>query len=257
MIQGTVLITGATSGIGEAYARHFASKGHDLILTGRRRDKLNRLQKELSGAFRIGVRLVFADFTRMEDIGKIVDIIRKEDRIEVLVNNAGFGNKKPFGEGGLEEQTAMILAHELASARFAHAVLPGMRRRKKGAIINVASMAAFMPSSIDSMYCATKSFLLTFSESLHMRFRKSGIRIQALCPGFIKTDFHARLGPQPRGMKDNGLIKWQDPASVVKTSIGYLKRDIPVCVPGFWYRVVLALVRFMPRGFYYRFAGKY
>jgi uncharacterized protein len=251
----TALITGATSGIGAAYARYFASQGYDLILTGRRKNLLMKFCWELAAECHINARPIIADISKLDEIARIVEMIRKEKDLEVLVNNAGFGNKRPFGEGGLEEQTDMVIVHDLAPVRFVHAALPQMLKNKNGTIINVASMAAFMPSPADSMYCSTKAFLVTFSESLFVRLKRKGIRVQVLCPGYTRTDFHEKLGIQASQLKDKGIVKWMTPDFVVRNSIRTLGGNNPICIPGFWYKVIFMLTRIVPRGLFYRLAA--
>jgi uncharacterized protein len=248
----TALITGATSGIGAAYAEKFAGLGYDLVLTGRNPEKLKNTGRALAKKYSIRVRNVFADFSDLKDVNRLVRFIRSRNDITVLVNNAGFGNLKPFGDDDLEQQTGMVLVHVLAPAKLVHAVLPQMKRNRKGVIINVSSMAGFAPSSVDALYCSTKAFLINFSESLYMGLKLYGIRVQALCPGFTRTEFHTRMGMKREDLKDKGVFKWMRPEDVVAASMKQLQRDAPVCIPGFWNRVLYYFIRILPRKLYYR-----
>lgn len=251
----TALITGATSGIGACYASHFAKGGCDLILTGRRMEKLKRAGKTLADTCNVRVETVKAELSDPGDIDKVVRLIRSSDDIEILVNNAGLGNLESFGGEEMEKQMRMIYVHDVASSKFIHAVLPGMKKRKTGTIINVASMAAYAPSAVDVLYAASKAFLVVLSEGLHMELKNSGIRIQALCPGFTRTEFHTRLGMKKGNLKDQLVFRWLSPEAVVNASIKQLRTNRPVCIPGFWYKALYFLIRILPRQLYYSIAA--
>ncbi|MBN1890497.1 MAG: SDR family oxidoreductase [Thermoflexales bacterium] len=250
------LITGASSGIGAAFARRLASQGYDLIITGRRKDKIEALAGELENTYGTAVELVIAELAAPEQVQELVQKIKATPELDVLVNNAGFGVLGDFAEGRIEEQVAMIDVHVLATVRLTHAALPAMLARGKGAVINVSSISAWTPLARNTLYGATKAFLTFFSEALHMELAGSGVRVQALCPGFTRTDFHARLGVEDAQRRDQGPIKWMSPEQVVDASLRGLERGTVVCVPGFWNQLIVGLLGFLPRRLYYRLAAR-
>lgn len=178
-----------------------------------------------------------------------------KQRIGILVNNAGFGAGKPFSKGEYADQQKLLRVHIDASTRLAHAVLPGMKARGEGAIINVASLAGFIPNPADALYSATKAYLIRFSESLQLELGEYGIRAQALCPGFIRTEFHERLGQGKDFNKRNrGIFQWMEAETIAEASLKALERRKPpvILVPGGFYRFLFALNRLLPRSFVYR-----
>jgi short-subunit dehydrogenase len=246
----TALITGATSGIGKAFAEEYAKQGYDLILTGRRGREIRKAAKDLSRRYRVEIRVVVAELSRRRDMAGLEAIARKETGIEVLVNNAGFGSKKRFLDDGIDASAAMVDAHVLAPMRLIRAVAPRMISRGKGTIINVASMAAFLPAAGSGLYSATKAFLHRFSESLFIDATRHGVMVQSLCPGFTYTDFHRKLGIRGRP-KSRGLLRWMSAEDVVKKSLAALGKGTPLCIPGFWNKVALRLIMLVPRRIFF------
>ena len=242
-------VSGATSGIGRAYAVCFAKAGYDLIITGRRLDKLNTLAHELRENFRICVRIIQAELSEENDIQKLIKVIEKHDNIYVLVNNAGFGSGVEFCKNNMAEHMRMLQVHVIVSVKLVYAVLPQMINRKEGTIINVSSLGAYLPAPGNSMYSATKLFLTSFSESLHMELHKQGIKVQCLCPGFTHTDFHARR-TSGKMAKSNGLM-WMEADEVVEKSIKSLSKHNIVFVPGIMNRILIAVTSLIPRRLYY------
>ena len=255
--EGTAVVTGASSGIGAAFARALAREGYNLILHGRREDLLRELCVELREIHGIHAEYLVADLGEGEGLRRLEERIRQTSTLALLVNNAGFGTTEEFREADIEQQEAMIRVHVLASVRLAHAAIPAMLTRRQGAIINVASVAGFMISPANVTYCATKAYLINFSESLHLELRASGIRVQALCPGFTTTDFHQRLGYD---MSDRIFRYFGTAESVVEDSLKALRRGKVICIPGVHYRLMVQAVRFIPRWLFYRlvaiFAGR-
>lgn len=247
------LITGATSGIGEAYARRFAPQGYDLIITGRRKEKINRVADEIELACAVDVEVIIAEFSDPEDVDALVQKVRNTENLDILVNNAGFATKRYFHNEALEGQQNMVQVHVLAPMKLTYAALPNMIAREKGVIINVASLNAFDPLPTATTYSGTKAFLTAFSESLHMELAGTGVKVQALCPGFTRTDFHERIGLHRSKQKNVGIIRWMSPEKVVDVSLTCLKKDRVLCVPGLWNRLLLFwLVKLVPRSLYYR-----
>jgi short-subunit dehydrogenase len=189
-MRKTALITGASSGIGAAFARKLAAQQYDLVLIARRKERLTSLATELHQQFHFDVEVLVADLSCPGDIEHIEQRIGELGALDMLVNNAGFGIPGTFVENPVERYLEMIAVHVLASVHLCHATLPGMIARGQGAIINLSSIGAFLIAPRDETYCATKAYLLIFSETLQAELAGTGVRVQALCPGFTDTEFH-------------------------------------------------------------------
>jgi len=258
MNNRVALITGATSGIGAAFAQHFAKEGYDLILTGLPRDKMSYSVEELKEKHNVNVEIIFAELANESDVSSIEDIIKRNDKIEVLVNNAGFGLVKLFWQDNIQNIENIIKVHINAPVRFIHAALPNMIRQKKGIIINMSSLSSFIPIPKDSMYSATKLFQNSFMESLHISLNNMGIKIQVLCPGFVKTDFHKNLSNDIAEMKKREIIHWMQPDEVVKISIKNLrKKNKVIVIPGLTCKILKFVYTILPYPVYYQIANKY
>ncbi|MBN2077823.1 MAG: SDR family oxidoreductase [Spirochaetes bacterium] len=253
MQRETALITGATSGIGRAYAERFARMGYDLVITGRRKRVIDEAARAIRKNHGVSVKVVIAEFTAEAGVRAVLDAIRREKNLAVLVNNAGYGIDGLFADLPIGDHLDMVKVHVTAALRFIHAVLPGMIERKKGAIINVSSLGAFAPSPINGIYGGSKSFLNVFTESLHLETRRHGIRVQALCPGFTVTDFHNKMGVEEE-VRGNRMIHWMNPEKVVEISMRCLEKGKVICIPGLRNRFLRALIAVVPRRFYYRVA---
>ena len=200
----TALITGASAGLGAEFARQLAAQGYHLILTARRLERLQALASQLQAQYGRQIEVLPADLSDPASVETLAARIRAAPDLELLVNNAGFSVNDRFSEGSLTKHLGMIQVHVLASAVLARAALPAMQSRGRGGIINVASVAAFLPIG-NPTYTATKGYLVNFSRALQNELLDSGIQIQALCPGFTYTEFHAtpelranRLPPKTR-----------------------------------------------------------
>jgi short-subunit dehydrogenase len=260
------LITGASSGIGAEFAHRFAGMGYDLILTGRREGLLEELCASLEGKHNILAGYVIGDLSKDRHVKELVDLIRRTRNLQVLINNAGYTRLEFFHEDDIDAQVDMIKVHDVAAVRLTHAAIPNLSSRAFGrntcapsrggaldypAIINVSSIAAFQIGARNLMYDATKAFLLNFSESLHLILRNTGIRVQALCPGFTKTQFHAKLGMDA----DHPIFhqyRFMSAKKVVEASLKCLKKDKVICIPGWRNRLITLAVRFAPRRLLYR-----
>lgn len=249
-------ITGATSGIGASFARRFAGDGYDLIITGRRKKKIHSLAKDISEKYNVDVKVIIAELSDRKDVHKIIDIISNNRNIEVLVNNAGYGIDKNFHEGDIRIQEEMVNVHINTPMNFIHAVIPQMIENKKGVIINLSSIASFLPIPTGAIYCGTKVFLNKFSESLSMELNNTGIKVQVLCPGFTRTDFHSKLNMKRSELENKGIIKWMSSDDVVKYSMKCMERNSVVCIPGFWNRFLVNLAKLAPDKLYYKIVTK-
>ena len=245
------VVTGGTSGIGAAFAEALAKSGHDLIIVGRREEIIRGVAKSIEVKFENTVEVRIVDLGVQEEREALVAEVARLGNIELLVNNAGFGHSADFGGEESKAQLEMLDVHVTASVNLISAVLPGMKRRKRGAIINVASVAGFFPMPRGSMYSATKAFLVSLSESLSMELSGHGIRVQALCPGMTHTDFHAQMGVAGRELQQRKLLVWMSAEKVVRRSLNALSRNRVVCIPGVAYYIIVRLFSHTPRWIYY------
>ncbi|MBI1994364.1 MAG: SDR family oxidoreductase [Deltaproteobacteria bacterium] len=187
---GAALITGASSGIGAAFARRLASQGYNLVLVARREKRLRTLSEEMQGQFNVEAQVFPADLSHPLDLERLEKRTAEIANLEMLINNAGFGAPGKFMEMQVEKSIEMIQVHVIATVRLCRAALPAMIARGRGWIINVSSIAAFMASPRNATYCATKAYLNLFSQGLQDELTGTGVRVQALCPGLTHTEFH-------------------------------------------------------------------
>ena len=247
MIKKTACITGASSGIGAAFAKRFAKEGYDLIITGRREEKLESLSNILSKN-KINVEVIISELSNDEDLDLLSEKIKKIKNLEILVNNAGFAKKNLFHEEDFSIHEMMLKVHNLALIKLCHAALPNMVSKGKGTIINVSSLGAFIPFPTNAIYSASKSFVKSFTESIHLELQGTGVKAQALCPGMTRTDFHEKMGFDKNIVyKDKGLMKAMAPDEVVDISLQYLEKDRVLCVPGGNNRFHTFLFKILPQ----------
>ena len=221
----TALITGASSGIGRAFANRLARDGYRLILVARRADRLEALAKEFGEQYGAGFEVFPADLTRSEELLAVEDRIAGEPGLELVINNAGFGTVGRFAELDADGEEAEVRLNVLAPLRIARAALPGMIERGRGGIVNVSSMAGFAPAPYMATYAATKAFVTSFSEGLHDELEGTGVRVQALCPGFTRTEFQDVAGA---GTDEIPNFAWQEAEEVVDASLAGLEKG-PWC----------------------------
>lgn len=235
------MVTGASSGIGAAFARRLARAGCQLILVARRHDVLRQLARELGGA-----ETLAADLTLEEDLARVEARIASAPELDLLVNNAGFGTKGRLWEAPLDGQERMHQLHVMATLRLTRAALAAMVPRARGGVINVSSVAAFGQSSGNVGYCATKAWMNSFTEGLDLELRAAGspVRVQALCPGFTVTSFHDTMGMSRQGIP---AWLWLRPEEVVDASLRGLERGKLFVVPGAIYKLVVTLEKLAPR----------
>lgn len=238
------LVTGASSGIGEAFARRLARDRYDLTLVARNKERLTQLADKLRSRHAVGVKVVVADLTKTQALRRVEREIESEDRLELLVNNAGFGTMGQFAELDIAVEDEEIRLNVLAVVRLTRAALPAMITRRRGAIINVSSMAGFQPSPTTTTYGATKAFVNTFTEGLHEELHGTGVQVQALCPGFTRTEFQQRANIDVSALP---AIAWMEPDEVVEESLAGLNRGDVLCVPGLLNRFLASTVMSIPR----------
>ncbi len=241
------LITGASAGIGEAIAREYAANNYDVILVARRKEKLEQLGEELSAAHSISTYIHCVDLSRPDSTQQIVQYLQTIQRdIEILVNNAGFGLAPEFTNTSWQEQASFLQLMLNTPCELAHALLPAMRKRGHGSIINIASMAGFAPAGRGhTLYAASKAALIKFSQSLYMENQKYGLHIVAVCPGLTYSEFHDVNGQ--RG-KLEALPKylWQSSEDVAKATFKAGQRSNPVCIPGPINKTLYILNKILP-----------
>lgn len=251
-MKRTALITGASSGIGAAFACHLAGEDYSLILHGRREDKLKAVLESLPGS---GHRIILGDLSDGKTIDGLIAAGR-EAGLSLLINNAGYGAGRDFLSDELDNQMGMLQVHCTAVALLCRGLIPGMIERGGGEVINVSSIAGeqSLPNSV--MYSATKSFLTTFTESLALELSGSGVRIQALLPGFTHTDFHDRLPEWEREKRSKGIVRWQPASDVAAFSLKQLRKKKPriIVIPGFYNKILAAIPHLLPRRMYQRIA---
>lgn len=241
----TAVVTGASSGIGEVYARRLAAQGHDLVLVARREDRLARLADELETSHGVEAEVLPADLAEAADLRKVEERIARAGDLEFLVNNAGFGTQGLFFQSDVQDGDRMHRLHVLSVVRLSHAALSGMVARGKGNLVNVSSVAAFGQSPGNAVYCATKAWMNSFTEGLYLELAAIGspVRVQALCPGYTLTEFHDRSGIG-RGHVPAGW--WMSAEDVVDASLRGLARGKLFVVPGRRYKVFVFLLKALP-----------
>ncbi|HYC33406.1 MAG TPA: SDR family oxidoreductase [Gemmatimonadales bacterium] len=245
MTKGVAVVTGASAGIGREFCEQLAARGHDLLVVARDRARLETLGRDLEGRHRIAVQVAAADLSVEDDIVRLAERLRAGEAPALLVNNAGFGTRGALADADPERQAAMVRLHALAPLRLSTAVLPGMVRRGSGGIVNVSSVASFVYSPGNANYCATKAYLTVLTEGMAAELQGTGVRAQALCPGFTRTEFHQRMNVSTG---DQPPFSWLSARGVVEESLRRLDRGGPVvCVPGLGYKALVPLIRLMPR----------
>ncbi len=228
------LVTGASSGLGAAFAERFAQDGYSLMIVARRVGRLEELAKNLKKKFATDVEVLQADLADRAQLKSVEDRIAHEPKLEVLVNNAGFGGYQPFVTLDPDKADELIRLQITAVTRLTRAALPAMVANRKGAIINVSSRLAFTGSLAApslprrAVYAGTKAYINTFTQILHSELAGTGVRVQALCPGVINTEFHERMGMDISHIPPSIVMK---PEDVVEASFVSLLHDEGVCIP--------------------------
>lgn len=244
----TALVTGASAGLGAEFARQLAASGHDLILSARRTDRLDALAAELRTAHAVAVTVIAADLADPAGpdalVAAVAAVAAAGLTVDLLVNNAGLGHRGAFATAPAAGQLATIDVNVRAAVALAHAVLPGMVARGHGGILTVASTAAFQPGPWMAVYYASKAFVLSFSEALHEEVKGNGVRVAALCPGPVDTEFAGLAGMTDMAIFD----KLATPADkVVRDGLAALAANRAVKVSGAVNAIAAGSVRFAPR----------
>ena len=235
----TALVTGATAGIGLAFAHRLAGRGHDLVLVARDVPRLEGVAEELRSSYGVAVEVLVADLVDRAQLATVEARLRDAERpVELLVNNAGFGLKQRFLDNDVEDEQAMLDVLVTAVMRLTHAALGPMVARGSGGIINVSSVAGYLPRG---SYAAAKAYVTNLSQWASSEYRSQGVRVMALCPGFTKTEFHQRM--QVR--RGSGFM-WLDVDRLVDDALKDFDKGRPVSVPGAHYKAIVAATRLIP-----------
>jgi short-subunit dehydrogenase len=250
MKRPIAMVTGPTAGLGEAYAKHLAARGYDLVLVARSTARLEALAQELTAAHGTTSEVLPADLALPASRAAVVERLAKG--VDLLVNNAGLSSSQEFWKVPAQELVDQINVNVVAVAEFARAALGPMVASGKGAIINVASIAGFTPGR-GSTYSAAKSFVITLTEGLAAGLVDTGVRVQACCPGFVRTEFHQRAGIDMSSTPDKA---WLTADEVVEQSLKDLDSGKLISVASLRYKALVALATFLPRPLVRRAASR-
>jgi uncharacterized protein len=241
MSRPVALITGPTSGLGAGFARRYAADGHDLVLVARDVERLDQLAAELHDEAGATVEVLPADLAVAADRDRVAE--RLAQGVRVLVNNAGFGTSGEFWSADYAMLQSQLDVNVTAVMKLTHAALPAMLEAKEGTVVNVASVAGLLPGR-GSTYSASKAWVIAFSEGLANGLEGTGVGVHALCPGFVRTEFHERAGIDMEGTPS---ILWLEVADVVRDTLAGVAKNEVVIVPGLQYKVLTTGGRMVPR----------
>jgi len=233
----TAVVTGASSGIGESFARHLAGEGYNCLLVARRKEKLVSLARDLESAHGVKATALSADLSTDHGVRHAEKLLSGDDSIEVLVNAAGFGTRGFFADVDTDKLQRMVYLHTLAPTRLMRSVIPRMVSHRRGYIINVSSVGAFLTTSHYVTYSATKAFINMMTRGLRDELAGSGVRIQALCPGLTKTGFMYTEEFKDFNYSDIPGFAWMTADDVVQESLAALKKGKIIVIPGLGNRI--------------------
>jgi short-subunit dehydrogenase len=241
------LITGASAGIGAAFARVYAGRGYDVALTARRTDRLEALARDIRSAFGVEALVFTADLAETGAVDRLIaDIAARGRTVDALVNNAGYGLPGTYARTSWRDQQAFLQVLVVAVCELTHKLLPGMVERGFGRVINVASLAGLTPGMPShTLYGAAKAFVVKFSQSLHLETLGTGVHVTALCPGLTRSEFHDANHTRTQ-MDAIPAFLWQDAGTVAQAGYAAVEANRPVCVTGWPNRAVAALCKLLP-----------
>lgn len=226
----TALVTGASAGLGAEFCRQLAARCAVIIAVARRGERLAALQSALAGSTE--VRCLEADLSTIEGVARTLDAIRQQGPVDILINNAGFGTFGHCDQSSIASQRSMVNLHIDATITLCRAVIPFMRERGRGTIINVSSLGTFVPGKGMAVYGATKAFLNYYSQAMQAELAGSGIEVQALCPGFTRTEFHQSMAQEGFDRERIPEQMWMTAETVVAASLAALGKGQVLVVPG-------------------------
>lgn len=245
-------ITGASSGIGKEFALQLKNT-HDLALVARNQSALDELAITIqSNNPHTKVETHSLDLTKKEDLDRLYSLIKKDTSLDLVINNAGFGTVGEFAEATLTEEMRQIQLNINALVELTHGSLKNLKAQGKGGIINVASLAGYLPAPYSAIYAATKAFVKSFTESIHEEAMQHGVVVQSLCPGLTHSDFHQRAGIDKNGFPK---IMWMHADEVVKDSLNSLRKKEAVCIPGAVNQLAKGLTNIVPNSLTRKIAG--
>jgi short-subunit dehydrogenase len=248
------MVTGASSGIGKAFAEALAARGSDLVLVARNRARLEELATELRTRHGRDVSVLVADLEKPDELATVEKRLHEDARIDFLVNNAGYGITGNFADLDLARSQGQIDCNIVALTRLSHAALSTMKPSRRGGIVNIASGAAFLPTPQIAVYCATKAYVVNFSLALHEEVKALGVRCLVVCPGFTRTEFQSRANYDTSAMPS---FVWQTAEDVVRESLAAWDRGDTMLVPGLQNRLTMALTGFVPKSWLASLAGRF
>jgi len=241
MIEAAV-ITGAAHGIGKSFATRLAAEGAQLWLVDKNEDALAALARQLTDRHGAKVEALTANLADPSDQRRVADRISALDRVDLLVNAAGFGAPAAFHDLDPEAHMEMLDVHVTSAVRFCRAVLPGMVAHRRGAIINISSQISFLYSGGNAMYGSTKRFIDAFSRNLHATYKRKGVRIQLMVPAYVRTSFHESDYYSAETLKKVPGFFWMDVDVLTSAALRQLSTGRLVCVPGFWHKITYVLL---------------
>ncbi len=245
----TALITGPTAGIGRAFADKLAGEKHDLVLVARDAERLEKVADEVRARYGVQCEVLAADLTDLGQLAAVEARLRDGERpVDVLVNNAGYGLVKSFSENPIEDEERQLDLLVRVVLRLTHAAVLPMLERGSGAVVNVSSVAGYVQRG---SYSAHKAWVTNFSEGLAVQLRSRGVRVMALCPGFVRTEFHQRMGMDKSKVPS---FLWLNARELVDEAWTDLEKGKPVSVPSKRYKALTLLARYTPRGIVTRFS---
>ena len=247
---GWALVTGPTSGIGLSFARALAARGHDLVLVARNEQRLSETADELRSTYGVAVEVLPADLVDRAQLAKVeARLADRGEPVRLLVNNAGFGLRGRFLDNDLAQEQAQLDVLVTAVMRLTHAALGAMLAEGRGQIVNVSSMAGFLQRGSSS---AAKSYVTKLSQWAHHEYAGQGVNVLAVCPGFVRTEFHQRLGSDTDSAP---RLLWLDPDRVVAEALVDLDAGKALSIPSKRYKAIAAVVRVVPASLQQRFQG--
>ena len=247
---GWALVTGPTSGIGLSFARALAARGHDLVLVARNEQRLAETADELRSTYGVAVEVLPADLVDRAQLAKVeARLADRGEPVRLLVNNAGFGLKGRFLDNDLAQEQAQLDVLVTAVMRLTHAALGTMVAEGRGQVVNVSSMAGFLQRG---SYSAAKSYVTKLSQWAHHEYAGQGVQVMAVCPGFVRTEFHQRLGSDTDSAP---RMLWLDPDRLVAEALADLDAGRALSIPSKRYKAIAAVVRVVPASLQQRFQG--
>jgi short-subunit dehydrogenase len=242
-----IVITGASSGLGAAFAQHYAQEGYSIAILGRRKEKLEEIANILTSKHpRCSIEIIIAELSEEVVRRELYAQVEKLTELKILINNAGFNIDGRFLTNDINAYKAIMGTHIDATVELTHAALPSLVRNK-GILINVSSISAFIPTPLSPLYGPTKLFIKSFTDSIAANYANDGLQAVTLCPGFIRTDFHTKLGINPENFyKTKGLFKAFTPRQVVKKAIRDLDKGRTLSIKGLNYQAIYIIAKLTP-----------